>query len=261
MAMSFDEAVAAVTAPGQTVLDRRDRGARSAHEGVRARPAIAARPVRLACGLGATRRSWSTRTSASASPRSWPRPTPSARMLVDHYGVTKGDRVAIGMRNYPEWITSFAAIISIGAIAVSLNAWWTADEMPYGLEDSGTKRADRRPGAGRAGRGRVRHAGHPHRGGALVGAAAPRRRAAGGRARPRRRPCRRWTSTPTTTPPSSTRRAPPAIPRARCRPIGRWSAPSWPSAAGPRPTCVTNPPTEPAPLPHRRSSWSCRCST
>ena len=77
-----------------------------------------------------------------------------AAMLVDHYGVSKGDRVAIGMRNYPEWITSFAAITSIGAVAVSLNAWWTVDEMAYGLEDSGTsvliadqERAERAEGA------------------------------------------------------------------------------------------------------------------
>ncbi len=61
-----------------------------------------------------------------------------ADLLVNHYGVQKGDRVAIGMRNYPEWITSFAAITSVGAIAVSLNAWWTAEELAYGLEDSGT---------------------------------------------------------------------------------------------------------------------------
>jgi len=77
-----------------------------------------------------------------------------AAMLVGHYGVQKGDRVAIGMRNYPEWITSFAAITSIGAVAVSLNAWWTVDEMRYGLEDSGTtvliadqERAERAEGA------------------------------------------------------------------------------------------------------------------
>jgi len=59
--------------------------------------------------------------------------------LVTHYGVKKGDRVAIGMRNYPEWIAAFAAITSVGAIAVLLNAWWTADEVAYGLEDSGAK--------------------------------------------------------------------------------------------------------------------------
>ncbi|HSL59190.1 MAG TPA: AMP-binding protein [Acidimicrobiales bacterium] len=59
--------------------------------------------------------------------------------LVNRYGVAKGDRVAISMRNYPEWITSFAAICSIGAVAVPLNAWWTLDEMAYGLRDSGAK--------------------------------------------------------------------------------------------------------------------------
>ncbi|MEY2425582.1 MAG: steroid-24-oyl-CoA synthetase [Actinomycetota bacterium] len=59
--------------------------------------------------------------------------------LVERYGVQKGDRVAIGMRNYPEWVISWAAVISIGAISVSLNAWWTEDELDFALEDSGTK--------------------------------------------------------------------------------------------------------------------------
>src|ERR1700678_2648363 len=58
--------------------------------------------------------------------------------LVDRYGVAPGDRVAIGMRNYPEWVVAFAAITSIGAISVSLNAWWSEDELDFALEDSGT---------------------------------------------------------------------------------------------------------------------------
>jgi long-chain acyl-CoA synthetase len=58
-------------------------------------------------------------------------------LLADRYGVRKGDRVAIAMRNYPEWITSFAAIVSIGAISVSMNAWWTEEEIDYALGDSG----------------------------------------------------------------------------------------------------------------------------
>ena len=58
--------------------------------------------------------------------------------LVDRYGVQKGDRVAIGMRNYPEWVVAYAAVVSIGAVSVSLNAWWTEDELAYGLQDSGT---------------------------------------------------------------------------------------------------------------------------
>jgi long-chain acyl-CoA synthetase len=62
-----------------------------------------------------------------------------AAALVERYGVAKGDRVAIAMRNYPEWIISYLGALSIGAVVVSMNAWWTADEMAYGLEDSGTK--------------------------------------------------------------------------------------------------------------------------
>ena len=57
--------------------------------------------------------------------------------LVHHYGVQKGDRVGIAMRNYPEWVISFCAILSIGAISVSLNAWWTEDELDYAIGDSG----------------------------------------------------------------------------------------------------------------------------
>jgi long-chain acyl-CoA synthetase len=53
-------------------------------------------------------------------------------------GVGKGDRVAIGMRNYPEWVLAFWAVQSLGAVVVALNAWWTAAELLYGLTDSGT---------------------------------------------------------------------------------------------------------------------------
>jgi long-chain acyl-CoA synthetase len=60
-----------------------------------------------------------------------------AAALVEHYGIKKGDRVAVAMRNYPEWVISFLAITSIGAINVSMNAWWTEDEMDYALEDCG----------------------------------------------------------------------------------------------------------------------------
>ena len=60
-----------------------------------------------------------------------------AHVLVHQYGVVKGDRVAISMRNYPEWILAFAAATSIGAIAVAMNSMWPPDEMEYGLEDCG----------------------------------------------------------------------------------------------------------------------------
>jgi len=62
-----------------------------------------------------------------------------ATVLVERYGVQKGDRVAIAMRNFPEWSIAFWATTAIGAIVVPLNAWWTADELDYGLRDSGSK--------------------------------------------------------------------------------------------------------------------------
>ncbi|HEY2662121.1 MAG TPA: class I adenylate-forming enzyme family protein [Caulobacteraceae bacterium] len=51
-------------------------------------------------------------------------------------GVGKGDRVALGMRNYPEWSVSFWACQAIGAIVVALNAWWTASELAFAVQDS-----------------------------------------------------------------------------------------------------------------------------
>ena len=52
------------------------------------------------------------------------------------HGVGSGDRVAIAMRNYPEWVTAYWAVVSLGAAAVGMNAWWTTTEMEYGLTDS-----------------------------------------------------------------------------------------------------------------------------
>ncbi len=60
-------------------------------------------------------------------------------ILKEDYGVTKGDRVAISMRNYPEWVLSFQAVTSIGAIAVAMNSLWTTEELEFGLADSGAK--------------------------------------------------------------------------------------------------------------------------
>ncbi len=60
-----------------------------------------------------------------------------SNLLVNTYGVKKGDRVAVAMRNYPEWVMSFAAIISVGAVSVSMNSWWVEDEMDFALQDSG----------------------------------------------------------------------------------------------------------------------------
>ncbi|MCF8470857.1 MAG: acyl--CoA ligase [Parvibaculum sp.] len=52
-------------------------------------------------------------------------------------GVKKGDRVAIVMRNLPEWPVAFYGAALAGAIVTPLNAWWTGPELEYGLTDSG----------------------------------------------------------------------------------------------------------------------------
>ena len=52
-------------------------------------------------------------------------------------GIAKGDRVALAMRNLPEWPVAFFAATTIGAICVPLNAWWTGPELAFGLANSG----------------------------------------------------------------------------------------------------------------------------
>ena len=54
-------------------------------------------------------------------------------------GVAKGDRVGIAMRNYPEWVFAFMGATSMGVVAVAMNGWWSAEELRYGVEDSGLK--------------------------------------------------------------------------------------------------------------------------
>ncbi len=61
----------------------------------------------------------------------------AAQLAAD--GVVKGDRVAIVMRNIPEWPVAFFAAELLGAIVTPLNAWWTGAELEYGLTDSGAK--------------------------------------------------------------------------------------------------------------------------
>ena len=62
-----------------------------------------------------------------------------ARRLKEDFGVGVGDRVAIAMRNFPEFVTGFWSAAVLGAIVVPLNAWWTGQELQYALDDSAAK--------------------------------------------------------------------------------------------------------------------------
>jgi len=69
----------------------------------------------------------------------WQRSASLANLLQKEYGIRKGDRVAISMRNFPEWVLAFMATTSIGGIAVAMNSLWQTEEMVYGLNDCGAR--------------------------------------------------------------------------------------------------------------------------
>lgn len=59
-----------------------------------------------------------------------------AKVLREEYGIARGDRVAIAAANSPEWILTFWATVSVGAVAVGFNAWWSAREMAHGIDNA-----------------------------------------------------------------------------------------------------------------------------
>jgi len=61
------------------------------------------------------------------------------RRMVEEWGLKKGDRVAIAMRNFPEWSVAFWAAATAGAIVVPLNSWWKGEELEDGRSDSGSR--------------------------------------------------------------------------------------------------------------------------
>jgi long-chain acyl-CoA synthetase len=65
------------------------------------------------------------------------RATATLARWLSAQGIRKSDRVALGLRNLPEWPVIFFAVTSLGAIAVPMNAWWTGGELANALADSG----------------------------------------------------------------------------------------------------------------------------
>ncbi|PLW70199.1 class I adenylate-forming enzyme family protein [Pseudohalioglobus lutimaris] len=54
-------------------------------------------------------------------------------------GIAKGDRVALAMRNYPEWMAAFIAVTAIGAVVVPVNSWGQPDDIAFTVEDAEAK--------------------------------------------------------------------------------------------------------------------------
>lgn len=58
---------------------------------------------------------------------------------LNQTGVTKGARVALVMRNLPEWPVVFFAAAAVGAIVAPLNVTWSGEELAAALRHSGAR--------------------------------------------------------------------------------------------------------------------------
>ena len=52
------------------------------------------------------------------------------------HGIGAGDRVALAMRNYPEWMAAFIAVVTTGAVIVPLNSWGQPAEIARLVADA-----------------------------------------------------------------------------------------------------------------------------
>ena len=67
----------------------------------------------------------------------WRAATAFGQALSARFGIGKGDRVAIAMRNYPEWSLCAWGALAIGAVVVPLNAWESGPALAGLLADCG----------------------------------------------------------------------------------------------------------------------------
>lgn len=54
--------------------------------------------------------------------------------LRERHRIGPGSRVALCAANGPEWILLFWAVVSLDAVVVAMNGWWTGVEMAHALE-------------------------------------------------------------------------------------------------------------------------------
>ena len=104
-----------------------------------------------------TRTIWSTRTSATRTARSTHR-CASSPLTWWPTACSRADRVAIAMRNYPEWVVGYWATVCVGAVVVGMNAWWTAAGTGVRVQRLRAEGADRRRRAPRAAESHARAA-------------------------------------------------------------------------------------------------------
>ncbi|MCP5132003.1 MAG: acyl--CoA ligase [Pseudomonadales bacterium] len=54
-------------------------------------------------------------------------------------GIRPGERVALAMRNYPEWMAIFIGVVAAGAVIVPVNSWGKPADIAYTVEDCGAR--------------------------------------------------------------------------------------------------------------------------
>ncbi|MCC7267415.1 MAG: acyl--CoA ligase, partial [Caulobacteraceae bacterium] len=136
-AMSIDQANALITAPG-TPLELEEKVIRGVKLKVYKNAPPSLRAV-VEAGRAHGEKIFLVYEDERVSFEAFHRAVAALAIDLAAQGVVKGDRVAVIMRNVPEWPVAFYAAAAIGAIVTPLNAWWTGAELEYGLTDSGTK--------------------------------------------------------------------------------------------------------------------------
>lgn len=136
-AVTLGQAAAILTAPGAR-FEMETRDIRGCPTRVwKNAPATMPDLIRIAASHGL--RTFVVHEGERVSFDAFHRATAALARHLTGLGIVKGDRVALAMRNLPEWPVVFCATACIGAIIVPLNAWWTGPELEYGLADSGAR--------------------------------------------------------------------------------------------------------------------------
>ncbi|KTS32376.1 fatty acid--CoA ligase [Methylobacterium indicum] len=134
-ALSFAEATARLTAPGSpfAVAETPIRGVPTR---IWANAPLTLRDVFVA-GRAHGEKTFMVYEDERATFEAFGRATLALAADLIRGGVRPGDRVAVAMRNLPEWPVAFFAAILAGAVVTPLNAWWTGPELDHGFLDSG----------------------------------------------------------------------------------------------------------------------------
>ena len=90
-------------------------------------------------GRGFGERTFTVLGEERASYESSARAALAVAAALQEHGVRRGERVALVMRNLPEWPAVFFGAVLAGAVIVPLNAWWTGEELEFGLLNSGAR--------------------------------------------------------------------------------------------------------------------------